>query len=207
MSRPRLRGRGVLACTMTWSLVGVPILVVLASRSYGTSWVAVFFLLAIASGAIGLAIGHIWVRSYMDPTPRELLTAAPGLTAAALIFTAPGLAPWAFHELAGQPAQVRVLEVEPVIDDYGDDTGLTHYRIADAATERDLGRLRFGPVTRVPAGAVISVSVIPDGWSPPVATERLKDADALVTTFAVLVTVHVLGCAATAAAWPRKTQS
>ncbi|MEU9962052.1 hypothetical protein [Streptomyces sp. NPDC050982] len=33
---------------MTWSLVVVPILVVLASRSYGTSWVAVFVLLAIA---------------------------------------------------------------------------------------------------------------------------------------------------------------
>ncbi|MGW0648324.1 hypothetical protein ACWD4T_05885 [Streptomyces umbrinus] len=208
MRRPRLRGRGRLAFTTTWSLVVVPILVVLGSRSHGTSWVVVVVLLAIVSGAMGLAIGHSWVRTYMaDPAPRELLTAAPGLTAAALLLTAPGLAPWALHDLAGEPTRVRVIEVEPVSDSQGEDSGLTHYRIADAATERDLGRLRFGPRTRVPAGAVISVSVIPDGWSPPIATERLKDADSLATTFTVLVAVHVLTCAATAAAWPRETQS
>ncbi|MEU0647991.1 hypothetical protein [Streptomyces umbrinus] len=208
MRRPRLRGRGRLAFTTTWSLVVVPILVVLGSRSHGTSWVVVVVLLAIVSGAMGLAIGHSWVRTYMaDPAPRELLTAAPGLTAAALLLTAPGLAPWALHDLAGEPTRVRVIEVEPVSDSQGEDSGLTHYRIADAATERDLGRLRFGPRTRVPAGAVISVSVIPDGWSPPVATERLEDADALVTAFAVVATVHVLTCAVTTAAWPRKIQS
>ncbi|MDQ1025768.1 hypothetical protein QF035_003350 [Streptomyces umbrinus] len=67
--------------------------------------------------------------------------------------------------------------------------------------------MRFGPRARVPAGAVITASVIRDGWSPPIATERLKDADALATTFTVLVAVHVLACAATAVAWPRETQS
>ncbi|MCX4905056.1 hypothetical protein [Streptomyces sp. NBC_00878] len=207
MRRPRRRGRGLLAGTMTWSLVVVPILVFLASRSYGTPWVAVFVCLACLSGAMSLAIGDSWVYAYSaGRAPRDPST-APWLTAAALLFTAPGLAPWAFHELAGQPTQVRVIEVEPAVDSQGEDTGLTHYRIADAATERDLGRMWFGPRTRVPVGAVISVSVIPDGWSPPVATERLKDADAFVTTFAVLVTVHVLACAVTAAAWPRKPQS
>ncbi|MEU5344238.1 MULTISPECIES: hypothetical protein [unclassified Streptomyces] len=200
-----MREKGRLVATMFWSLVAVPIAVPLASHGFGTEWVAVIVLLAIVSGSMVLASGHFWDYG-SRPTPREFLTAVPGLTASALLVSAPWLAPWALHDLAGQPALARVIKAEPAVDRKNDDTGRTHYRIADAATERDLGRLRFGPRTRVPAGAVVSVSVIPDGWSPPVATERLKDADTLVTAFAVLVTVHVLTCAATAAAWPRRIQ-
>src|ERR1051325_5441033 len=37
--------------------------------------------------------------------------------------------------------------------------------------------MRFGPRTRARSGAVISVSMVPDGWAPPIATERLDDTD------------------------------
>ncbi|KUL22154.1 hypothetical protein [Streptomyces regalis] len=85
------------------------------------------------------------------------------------------------------------------------DTGRTRYRLADAETERDLGWMRFGPRTRAPVGAVITVSVVPDGWAPPIATERLNDTDVEpgIAAFTALATIHVLACAATAAAWPR----
>ncbi|MGW3420900.1 hypothetical protein [Streptomyces phaeochromogenes] len=198
-------GRGRLAAMMFWFLVVVPIAVSFASRHYGARWVLVFVLLAITSVIMALTLTRFW--AFRNHEPRELLTAVPGLTAAALLITAPWLAPWALHDLAGRFAPARVIEAEPVIDRSDQDTGRTHYRIADAATERDLGLMWFGPRTRVPVGAVISVSVIPDGWSPPVATERLKDADALATAFAALVAVHVLACAATAAAWPRRVRS
>ncbi|WP_328687917.1 hypothetical protein OHA74_54085 [Streptomyces phaeochromogenes] len=203
-----MRDKGRLAATMFWSLVAVPIAVPLASHGFGTEWVAIVVLLAIISGSMVLASGHFWDYG-SRPTPREFLTAVPGLTASALLVSAPWLAPWALHDLAGQPALARVIEAEPAVDSKDDDTGRTHYRLADAATERGLGWMRFGPRTRVPVGAVIAVSVIPGDWAPPIATERLNDADAdpLVTAFAALATVHLLTCATAAAAWPREIQS
>jgi hypothetical protein len=162
-----MRDKGRLVGTMFWSLVAVPIAVPLASHGFGTDWVAVVVVLAIVSGRMVLASGHFWDYG-SRPTPREFLTVVPGLTASALLISAPWLAPWALHDLFGQPALARVIEAEPAVDSKNDGTGRTHYRVADAATERDLGRLRFGPRTGVPAGAVISVSVIPDGRpSPP----------------------------------------
>ncbi|WP_405541520.1 hypothetical protein OG478_03920 [Streptomyces phaeochromogenes] len=203
-----MREKSRLAVMTLLSLVVLPISVPFASHSFGTEWVAVVVFLAIASGGMALAISHFWDYGSC-PTPREFLTAVPGLTASALLMSAPWLAPWALHDLAGQPALARVIEAEPAIDSKEEDTGRTHYRLADAATERDLGWMRFGPPTRAPAGAVIPVSVIPNGWSPPIATERLNDPDAdpLVTTFAALVTAHVFACATAAAAWPREDQS
>lgn len=196
-------GRGGFAAMVLWSLVVIPIAVPFASRNQGIRWVLVFFLLAIVSVRIALAIASYWCPA----EPRELLTAVPGFTAAVLLITAPWLAPWALHDLAGQPAPARVIEAEPVTDSEDQDPGRTRYRLADAATERDLGWMRYGPRTRAPAGAVITVSVVPNGWAPPIATERLAtDAEPRVTALAALATVHVLACAATAAAWPRKIE-
>jgi hypothetical protein len=88
----------------------------------------------------------------------------------------------------------------------GKDTGRTGYRLADAATERDLGWTEHGPRARAPAGAVIAFSVIPDGWATPMAAERLDDTDVEpgVTAFAALGIVHVLACAVAVALWPRE---
>ncbi|MGW0877025.1 hypothetical protein ACWD3Z_42170 [Streptomyces sp. NPDC002740] len=190
-------GKGRFAAVMLWSLVVVPVTVPFASRNEGGGWVLAFLALAVASVVLAVAIGGSWYGS-------DHFTAVPGLTAAVLLITAPWLAPWALHDLAGRPVSARVVEAEPVLDMEDEDTWLTGYRLADATTGRDLGSMRHGPRTRTRVGAVITVSVVPDHWAPPIATERLNDTDVEpgITAFAALATVHVLACAATAAAWP-----
>lgn len=192
-------GKGRFVAMMLWSLVVVPIALPFASRNQGGRWVLAFLVLAVASVVIAVAIGGSWYES-------DHFTALPGLTAAALLVTAPWLTPWALHDLAGRPVSAHVVEAEPVLDAEDEDTWRTRYRLADAATGRDLGSMHYGPRTRARVGAVITVSVVPDGWAQPIATERLDDTDVEpgITAFAALAAVHALACAATAVAWPRE---
>ncbi|MET9088062.1 hypothetical protein ABZX77_40320 [Streptomyces sp. NPDC004237] len=199
-----LEGKVRCVAVMLWSLVVMPLAVLFfATCHQGVRWVLVCALLAAASASMAVMTAGSW---YGDSELREFLTAVPGLTAAALLITAPWLASWTLHDLSGQPTRARVVEAEPVIDEEHEDTGFTRYHLAEAETERDLGWMRFGPRERARSGAVISVSVVPDGWAPPIATERLDDTDVEpgITAFAALATLHLLGCAVTAAAWPRE---
>ncbi|MFF1680326.1 hypothetical protein [Streptomyces sp. NPDC058256] len=199
-----LEGKGRFVAVMLWSLAVIPVAVLFGTRNQGARWVLVCALLAVASFAMAVTTAGSW---YGWDDVRERLTALPGLTAAALLITAPWLAAWPLHDLSGQPTLARVIEAKPSIDSEEEDTGLTRYHLAEAETERDLGWMRFGPRTRALPGAVISVSVVPSGWAPPIATERLNDTDVKpgITAFAALATIHALACAATAAAWPRDT--
>ncbi|MFJ1812318.1 MULTISPECIES: hypothetical protein [unclassified Streptomyces] len=188
---------------MLWSLVVVPLAVLfLASHDQGFRWVLIGAFLATASIVTAVETAGPWYGSAGLCEPRTMV---PGLTAAALLITAPWLAPWALHDLAGQPAQARVIEAEPVINMEDEDTGLTRYHLAEAETERGLGWILFGPRIRAHSGAVITVSVVPDDWAPPIATERLNDTavEHGITAFAALATIHLPGCAVTAATWPR----
>ncbi|MFE1291446.1 hypothetical protein [Streptomyces sp. NPDC058751] len=192
-------GKGRFAVVMLWSLAVVPITVPFASRNQSGRWALAFLVLAGASLVLAVAIGGSWDDS-------GLRTAIPGLTAAALLLTAPWLAPWTLHDLAGHPVPARIAEAEPVLDLEEEDTWRTRYRLTDPATGRDLGSLAYGPRARTPVGTVVTVSLVPDGWAPPIAAERLDDTDVPpgITAFAALAAVHVLACAATAAAWPRE---
>ncbi|WP_157968610.1 hypothetical protein [Streptomyces geranii] len=193
-----LEGKVRFVAVLLWSLVVVPIAVSFASRNQGDRWVLASLVLAVISVVLAVTLAGSW-----DWGGRR--TALPGLTAAALLLTAPWLAPWALHDLAGRPASARVVEAEPTLDMEDEDTWLTRYRLADAATGRDLGSMRYGPRSRTPVGAVITVSVVPDGWAEPIATERLDDTDVEpgITAFAALGIIHLLAYAVTALTWPR----
>jgi hypothetical protein len=189
---------------LIWAAAPAPAF--LASREYGGVGVlfqaSVLIFLVVLAGASGfVAVACFSARG------RKRWAAVPGLTAAGLAVTGPFLIPWTLHDLAGRPVTARVMEAEALFDSAtGKDTGGTRYRLADAATERDLGWTKHGPRTRTPAGAVITFSVISGGWAAPMAAERLDDTDVEpgVTAFAALGIVHVLACAVAVALWPRE---
>lgn len=201
-----MRTRGCLPAVGFLVVLVAPASVVLTARDYGALRMLVLAPLHILF--ICLAIGLVGVALAYGTSGGRRPVAVPALTAAGLFLAGPFLVPWALHDLAGRPVAARVMEAEILLDSETDkDSGRTRYRLADAATERDLGWTEHGPRTRTPAGAVVAFSVVPNGWAEPIARERLDDTDLAhgVTAFAALAAVHVLGCvaAAAAAAWPR----
>ncbi|MFD5629099.1 hypothetical protein [Streptomyces sp. NPDC127072] len=202
-TRPRRR-RPLLAAVLGWSLIVVPVAALFGAR--GGAWGLAAVLPALACLPLGVAVFGTWDYG-SGASARERLTSAPLVTAAVLLGAAPFLVPWAVHEAVGRPVLARVMAADPNAAEKAEKgSGQVFYRLADAATEQDLGRMSFGPRLRTPVGTVVEVSVVPGGWARPVSVERLDEgrAERLVTVLALMAAVHVLVCAAVWTWWPRK---
>ncbi|MFI6338781.1 hypothetical protein [Streptomyces sp. NPDC050535] len=203
-TRPRCK-KALLAAVMGWSLIVAPAAVLLGGR--GGAWGLVSVLPAFGSLPAAIWVAYTWDYG-SGAVVRERLTSAPVFTAAVLLGAGPFLVPWAAHETVGQPVLARVMEAKPTAEEGVDEnSGQVSYRLADAATEQDLGWTSYGPRKRTPVGTVVEVSVVPGGWARPASTERLDDggAEPYVIVLAAMATVHVLACAGVWSGWPRQT--
>ncbi|MFI6248571.1 hypothetical protein [Streptomyces sp. NPDC051016] len=196
--------KGLLAAVLGWSLLGTPVALFLGGA--GKAWGAVPMFFGLTSACVAFCIPGCW-DDYPHKVLRERLTAAPVLTAAVLLVPSPWLVPWVAHDWVGEPVRAMVTERTALSDtSWEADDGRFVYRVADATTERDLGRLLYGLPEPVPVGTVVEVSVVPGGWIPAVSAERLEDGGArpYVTAFGALAALHLLGCAGAWVAWPRE---
>ncbi|WP_416985408.1 hypothetical protein [Streptomyces sp. T028] len=201
------RDKGLLAGVMGWSLIVAPAALLLGGRggpwgaaSVGCGFVSLFAAPLVPSGRPYGSGGERF---------REHLRVAPVFTAAVLLVAGPWLVPWAVHDTWGKPTRALVVEASSPSGGGAaaeTDAWRIGYRLADAATEQDLGRLLYGLPERTPVGAVVEVSVTPGGWVPPISAGLLDDGGArpYVTTLTAMASAHLLTCATVWLAWPRK---
>ena len=149
------------------------------------------------------AVPGRWDHGSGTAYARERLTALPLLTAAVLLLPSPFLAPVVVHDMAGRRTEAVVVAVDRSDEER---TGAVRHRVADRATEQDLGPLVYGLPGPVPDGAVVEVSVVPGGWAGPIAVERLAAdvADVQREVLGALLALHGLAAVAAWVLWPRE---